>query len=35
MSGVKKGKDKVSMLGKVVDAGLGDITCGQAEMSSW
>ena len=34
MSGVKKGKFRVSMLGKVMDAGLGDITCGQAEMSS-
>ena len=31
--GVRTGKDRVSMLGKIVEAGLGDITCGHAETS--
>jgi len=26
--GLKKGKDRVSMLGKMVEAGLGDFSCG-------
>ena len=33
VSGVKKGKDRVSML-EMVEAGLGDFSCGQAEMTS-
>ena len=31
--GLRKGKDRVSML-EMVEAGLGDFSCGQAEMTS-
>ena len=30
-----EGQDPFTELGKMVDAGLGGFSCGQAEMTSW